>query len=476
VHANIIACTSALPCQGLRARPARDAIGVAHRRAIPPEELIDAALARIAPTGPAVNATVTLCEDRARAAIVPQDAPLAGLPLTIKDLTPVAGVRCTWGTPGLADTVPEVSHPLVTRLESRGAVVLGKSNTPEMGAGANTFNPVFGATRNPWNTAMNAGGSSGGAAAALAAGEIWLAHGSDLGGSLRTPASYCGVVGLRPSPGLVGGGPAGQIFDTMPVQGPMARNVADLALLLDAMAGFDPAAPISFPAPGSHLATCLTDPGPVRIAFSMLPDLAPATAGMAQVLGAALARLPAPEFAIEETAPDLSGTEPTFRTLRALGFWADARQIPAEITRQFKPTLQQNIADGRALTVEQIAQALTSRSALTQRVYAFLETFDVLAWPVTGLFPLPVEVEYPPDVAGHASRDYLDWLRFAMPATLCSLPALSLPVGLSPEGLPVGLQLIGRPRGEARLLSIAAKIEQALALPLTPIDPRPPRS
>ncbi|MBS0125230.1 amidase [Thetidibacter halocola] len=455
----------------LCALTARDAVAMLRKGVVSPSELIDAALARIEQTGPAINATVTLCAERARTAAATATGPLAGLPLTIKDLTPVAGVRTTWGTPALADTIPQVSHPLVLRLEERGGVVLGKSNTPEMGAGANTFNPVFGATRNPWDTRMNAGGSSGGAAAALATGETWLAHGSDLGGSLRTPASFCGIVGLRPSPGVAGGSET-QRFDTMGVQGPMARNVGDVALLLDAMAGFDPATPVSWPAPEErYLDQCLRDPGPVRVAFSMLPDLAPATPEMQAVLRDGLSRIDIPGFAIEEATPDLAGAEATFRTLRALGFWTEARNTPERVTSRYKPALQRNIEEGRALDVDTIAEATTTRSRLYHTMRMFLTRYDVLACPVTGLFPLPVEVEYPPEVAGVAGRDYLDWLRFAFPATLCGLPALSLPLGFTDDGLPVGIQLIGRPRGEGRLLSIARAMEEALGLDATPIDP-----
>ncbi len=442
---------------------------------VTPDDLIDAAMARIGQTSPAINAMVTTCEDRARAAAktLPTGTLLAGLPFGVKDLTPVSGVRTTWGTPAFADHVPDATHPLIERIEQNGGIVLGKTNTPEMGAGANTFNAVFGHTRNPWDTRLNPGGSSGGAAAGLAVGETWLSHGSDLGGSLRTPAAYCGVVGLRPSPGVAWGGPASDIFDTMPVQGPMARNVADCALMLDTMAGFDRRAPLSWPAlPDGYLGSCLADAGPVRIAFA--PDLggiAPVEPDMATALAAALGALPAPEFTVEETAPPTAQAEATFRTLRALGFWVDARQTPDAVSRHFKPTLQQNTREGAALVVDDIAEALAARTKLTLDLRAFLADWDVIAAPVAGLFPLEAEIEFPPAVAGVASRDYLSWLAFAMPATLASLPAMSLPVGFA-NGLPVGLQLIGQPRGEARLLQVARAIEEALALPQTPIDPR----
>lgn len=459
----------------LCALSAREALSLLKTRQISSAELVEASLTRIAQTSPAINAMVTPCPERARAAAQAADrgSLLAGLPLGIKDLTPVAGVRSTYGTPGLADNIPEASDPLVARLEARGAVVMGKTNTPEMGAGANTFNPIFGRTRNPWDTRMNPGGSSGGAAAGLATGEVWLSHGSDLGGSLRTPASFCGVVGLRPSPGIAGGASGVDGFSPFGVEGPMARNVADLALFLDAMAGWDARWPISFPAPvPSYLDSCLGDPGAIRIAWAPdLGGLAPVEPEMAQALSAALAGLASPQVAVEEIQPDLPGIEESFRSHRALAMWASYRQTPKRISEQYKPTLQQNIREGRALTVDAVAEAMVLRSRLYDRMRALFERHDVLACPVTGIGPLNSEIEFPPEIAGQPSRDYLDWLRFAFLASVCGLPALSLPVGFLPGGLPVGLQLIGRPRGEARLLQIARHLEEALALPATPIDP-----
>lgn len=456
---------------------AREAVAALRKRDVSPAELIEAALTRIEQTSPEINAMVTTCPDRARAASVGADKTslLAGLPIAIKDLNPVAGVRTTWGNATLADHVPDTSDPLVLRLESRGGVVLGKTNTPEMGAGANTFNAVFGMTRNPWNTVMNAGGSSGGAAAGLATGEVWLSHGSDLGGSLRTPASFCGIVGLRPSPGVAGGGPAQQGFDTMPVQGPMARTVADCALFLDAMAGFDPAAPVSWPAPeASYLDQCLQEAGPVRVAFSAdLNGLGPVTPEMAEALSNGLAKLRGTDVDVIAADPPVDGITRCFRSLRALGFWAQARITPDAVKAAYKPALQQNIADGQKLTVDEVAEALVLRSKLYDTMQRFLQDFDVLACPVSGIPPLPVEIEYPPEINGIPSSDYLDWLCYTFLASLCGLPALSLPLGFTASGMPVGIQLIGRPRGEGRLLQIAHAIEGLLGFPKTPIDPRP---
>ena len=243
----------------LCAMPAREVVKLLKKKEVSPAELLDASYQRIAQVEPVVNAMPTLCEERARASLskLPeyakaqedQRAWLCGLPVGIKDLTPVSGVVTTYGSVGMKDFIPEASDPLVDTLEERGALVVGKTNTPEFGAGGNTYNDVFGFTRNPRDTRKNAGGSSGGAAASLATGEVWLSHGSDLAGSLRTPAAYCGVVGFRPSPGRAGGGPAPAAFLMEGISGPMARDVEDVALFLDAMSGFDPRVPLSLEAP-----------------------------------------------------------------------------------------------------------------------------------------------------------------------------------------------------------------------------------
>lgn len=456
---------------------ATEAVALLKRGEVSPAEMTEASLSRIETVEPAVNATVTVCAERARQAASATglaDTLLGGLPIGIKDLTAVAGVRSTWGTPGLAEHVPAASDPQVTRLEARGGIVMGKTNSPEMGAGGNTFNPVFGMTRNPWNTARNAGGSSGGAAVSLATGEVWLSHGSDLAGSLRTPAAYCGVVGLRPSPGLAGGY-ATDGFLTEAVPGPMARNVADCALFLDAMAGFDPQWPVSFPPPETPFAETVTrDPGRLRVAYS--PDLggfAAVEPAMDQALRTALSALEAQGDTVEEACPEMPDLDRVYRTLRGLVWVSSAAGLPPGVEDRFKATLKQNIAEGRALTAADIAHARLGRMHIYNHFRVFLERFDVLACPVAGLSPGPVEQEYPTHVAGRPMRDYLDWLAFSFPATTAGLPAISVPVGFDADGMPVGLQLIGQPRGEERLLQIAHKLEKVLGLNRTPIDPRP---
>lgn len=450
------------------------------KKEVSPSELLAAAFARTKAVEPQVNAMPTLCRERAEAAVreLPELDPdlrggLHGLPIAIKDLMEVAGVRLTMGTKGLSDYVPEYSAPLVERLEARGGVVIGKTNTSEFGTGANTFNPVFGPTRNPWNTKLNAGGSSGGAAAALASGEVWLAHGSDHGGSLRTPGAYCGVVGLRPSPGVAGGGPALMKFHVEGVQGPMARSVRDTALFLDAMAGFDPLEPISFPAPEqSYQSAVEKSDGKARIAFSMdLGGHGLVSREMENYLRKALSTIESAGMVVVEDCPELPELDRTYRTLRAMLWAALPGSVPEELQRHFKRTLAENIETGRKLSVDEIYAAQRNRSLIFDNTVSFLQDFDVLACPVVGLMPEPVENEYPTEIDGQPLEDYISWLRFSYLSTTTGLPSISVPVGFSDSGIPVGLQLIGPHRGEARLLAVARAVEVAVGGPLAPIDP-----
>jgi len=460
------------------ARAAHEVVAMLKAGEVSRAELIDAAMTRIGQVEPAVNATVTRCADRARAAMpdpANADHPgwLAGLPIGIKDLTSVAGVRTTWGTIGFKDFVPEVSHPLVQRLETRGGVVLGKTNTPEMGAGANTYNEVFGQTRNPWNTDLNAGGSSGGAAVSLATGELWLSHGSDLAGSLRTPAAFCGVVGVRPSPGLVSPGPAGNGFHLEAVQGPMARSVRDCSLFLDAMAGFDPRWAISFPSPEEpYQQAVLRADEKVRIAFSpTLGGFAGCSAEVEAHLRRALTLVAGAGGLVEEDCPDLPGLDRAYRTQRAMLWASGTGRAPENIQRHFKATLAQNIQQGRDLTIDDVIHAQLVKSDLFDRMTGFLADFDVLACPVVGRMPGPVEQEFPQEIDGKPLTDYIDWLKFSFLSPITGLPSASVPVGLTDQGMPVGIQLIGSHRGEARLLQVARAIEVACGGPLGPIDP-----
>jgi amidase len=463
---------------------ARAVVDLLAARKVSPLELIDAALRRIAEVEGALNALPTLCPERARAAArrlmaAPPPADrrgwLAGLPLAIKDSMDVAGVRSTQGSPIFADHVPTASDLQVEALEAQGGIVLARSNAPEFAAGANTFNEVFGKTRNPWNTAMTCGGSSGGAAVALAAGEVWLANGSDLGGSLRIPASFCSVAGLRPSPGLVPHGPRVNAFDGLGVSGPMARDVADLALMLDAMARFDPRDPLSRePPPRSFVAAVAAPEPPRRVGFSADLGFLPVDPEVRDIAGAAARRFAALGTAVEEKSPDFRGSAEIFQTLRAVRFVASYAPLLAEHRARLKPEVIWNIEKGQRLDAEAIGRAARERLALWKRVAAFFADYDLLVTPTVIVPPFEVEKRYVTEVAGRRFDNYVDWLGMTYAITLTECPALSLPCGFTRSGLPVGLQLVGRPRGEAALLGAAASLEAALALrPATPIDPRP---
>lgn len=464
----------------LCARPAREIVSELRQGHLRPSDLIDAAQTRTQQVEPDINAMPTTCFDRARAAVADleqgeQDHPawMAGLPVGIKDLNLVGGVRTTFGNRALSDFVPDTTDPLVARLEQRGALVVGKTNTPEFGAGGNSTNAVFGSTRNPWDTRMNAGGSSGGAAAGLAAGEVWLSHGSDLMGSSRTPAAHCGVVGLRPSPGRCGGGPGIAGFMTEGLQGPMARDVRDLALFLDAMGGWDPVMPISLEPPMIPFQSAIEQaPRAPRIAFSEDQNgFSPVESEIRAVLRSAIHAVERAGAEVTDACPELPHLNETYLTLRGLHYSSLVAKQPAEVQAAFGPRLKENVAFGLALSPQEIFEVPTRRAALYEIMRGFLQTHDVLAIPVVGIAPDLVEKEFPDTVDGQKIGTYEDWLRFSFLATTTLLPALSLPVGFTAAGLPVGLQLIGPPRGEAVLLQVALFIEETLGLPATPIDP-----
>lgn len=459
---------------------AREAVARLRSGDLSPTALIDASEARAAQVGGVINAMPTTCFDRARdrAAHLPGDATdhpgwLAGLPIGVKDLNAVAGVRTTFGTPALAGFIPEETHPLIEMLEARGALVVGKTNTPEFGAGGNSTNPVLGATRNPWNTALNAGGSSGGSAAALAAGEVWLAHGSDLMGSLRTPAAHCGVIGMRPSPGRAGGGPAAAAFLPEALQGPMARDIGDTALFLDAMTGRDDRMPLSLEAPAVSFQEALgREVPPPRIAFAEDQNgFAPVEANIRAVLNAAMETSARAGAEVTRACPDLPDLNETYLALRGLHYASVVAALPDNVQKEFGDRLRSNVDYGLAMPASDIFAAMRQRTVLYQNMRHFFETHDVLALPVVGIAPAPVEQEFPTQVDGVDIGTYETWLRFSFLATTTLLPALSMPAGFTSGGLPVGLQLIGPPMGDARLLQAARFIESALALPATPIDP-----
>jgi amidase len=454
---------------------ARKAIDLVKRGEIRPLDLVEAALARIAATDGVIHAMPTLCAERARAAARNANlgSLLAGLPIAVKDLDDVAGVRTTYGSPIYADHLPVRSDIMVETLEAAGAVVLGKSNTSEFGAGANTYNQLFADTRTPWNTALTAGGSSGGSAAALAAGQVWLATGSDLGGSLRTPASFCGVVGLRPSPGRVAGGPQELPFDTMSVKGPMARDVADLALMLDGMAGRHDEDPLSLERPAEpFLTSALRASLPRRVAYSPDLGICRVTAPVRAALATAIAQLESAGVIVEEATPDLADAPEIFRTLRAAGFAAKRKREYDEQRHLLKPEIVWNIECGLALDADAIGRAERARGRLYHHMRGFMRRFDLLLAPAAILPPFDVKTRWIQELEGEVFDNYVEWIRVTYALTLTALPVLCLPCSLTPDALPVGLQIVGQPRGEGALLSAGNAIESIFGLcGRLPLDP-----
>lgn len=467
--------------QGLVRETANAVVDKLRKGEVTPLDLLDVLEQRIAEVDGMVNALPTLCFDRARkqAKALMRKKPgerglLAGLPIPIKDLTNVAGVRTTQGSPIYKDHVPARSDVLVEHLESNGGVIYAKSNTPEFGAGANTFNEVFGATRNPFDTSKSAAGSSGGAAVALATGMAWLAHGSDMGGSLRNPASFCGIVGLRPSIGRVAHTPAAAVDRNLGVQGPMARNIEDLALLLDAMSGEHPADPLSLPVlPVPFLCTARSGKKPKRIAYSPDLGITPVDPEIKAITRKAAERFAEAGVIIEEAHPDLREAHECFHVLRAFDFALSKAGLLRTKRDLLKPEVIWNIEEGLKLTVEQIERAEGQRVAMTDRALKFFETYDLLLCPATIVPPYPIENRYVAECAGKKFDNYFEWLAIVYAITLACCPALSLPCGFTSSGLPVGLQMVAKPRAEADLLAGAKMLEDILGVrEATPIDPR----
>lgn len=442
------------------------------RREVSAQEVTQAHLDQIERVNPRVNAVVTLVAERALAAAEGVDralaagerlGPLRGLPVAHKDLHDTAGIRTTYGSPLWADHVPERDDLVVERIRAAGAITLGKTNTPEFGAGSHTFNPVFGATHNPYALDRSAGGSSGGAGAGLACGMFPIADGSDTGGSLRNPASFDNVVGFRPSPGRVPNWPSRLGWSTLSVKGPMARTVADAALLLSVLAGPDPRAPLSLGTPGAAFGVPLErDLHGLRVAWS--PDLGGRVPVEPEV--AAVVRRAADTFAglgcvVDEACPDLEGADEVFLTLRAWAFEVSYGPLVDAHPDQVKETIRWNVEQGRGLSGADLGRAEVLHTALHERVVEFFGKHDILLLPVSQLPPFPVELEYPTEVAGVPMKTYLDWMRSCTLVSATGCPALSVPAGFTAGGLPVGVQLVGAPRADLLVLQTGHAFEQA---------------
>ena len=443
-------------------------------RKVSPLEVMQAILARIDAVNPRVNAYVTVAREAALAAARKATAaltrragslgPLHGIPVSIKDLTPTKGIRTTWGSKIFEHHVPEEDALYVTRLKAAGAIVVGKTNTPEFGAGGNTFNAVFGATRNPWDTALTCGGSSGGAAVALATGMGPLAQGSDLGGSLRTPAAFCGVVGFRTTPGLIPVYPADLAWDSLSVTGPMARTVGDVALMLAAMAGPDDRAPLSYDVDPRGFPAAVERPSIKGWRVAWTPDLdglIPVDQEIATIAERATGIFRSLGAKVEHTCPSFGEVNEIVLATRGLGMVARHAHRLAEWEPAMQKGLVWNIKQGLSLTPQEIGRGETLRTRLWHRVREFMATKDLLILPTVAVPPFPVEQPYPTEINGRALDNYTQWFFLTYGITVTGLPVISVPCGFTRSGLPVGLQIVGRRRQETAVLRAAGAFEAA---------------
>jgi len=451
--------------------PARKLARLIHDRKLSATEVTKAFIAQVERVNPKVNAIVTFLPELALSAARKFDKdfssnkakPLAGLPIAYKDNVPTRGIRTTFGSPVHRDNVPKEDHVIVERLSAAGAITLGKTNLPEFAAGSHTFNAVFGATLNPYDPGKSAGGSSGGAAAAVACGMLPFADGGDLAASLRNPGNYCNVVGFRPSPGRVPHWPAPNAWNTLGVLGPIGRTVADAAFLLSAMAGPDPRAPNTITEPGRIFGSSLARSfKKARIAWSRNLGGLPMDSRVTAVLEKQKAVFRGLGCIVEEAEPDFSGAAEAFETLRAVAFVQSYGELVRTRRGDVKDSIIWNVEQGWQLKPEQVARAEALRSQLFHRMRVFLESYDFLLCPVNQLPPFPQETEYPTEIAGVRMTNYLDWMKSCYYITVTSHPAVSVPAGFTGDAkpLPVGLQIVGRYRDDFGVLQLAHAFEQ----------------
>ena len=455
--------------------PARKLARLLATRKLSTVEVMKAFVAQVERVNPEVNAIVTfepeaalkearkLDARRARAKGADAIGPLAGLPIAYKDMIATRGMRTTYGSPIFAQNVPLEDALLVERLKAAGAITLGKTNTPEFAAGSQTFNAVFGATLNPWDLTKTCGGSSGGAAVAVACGMLPFADGSDLGGSLRNPGNFNSVVGFRPTPGRVPVYPATDTWASLSVLGPIARTVDDCAFLLSAMAGPDPRSPIALSEPGMFFARPLRrDFRKVRVAWSRNLGGLPVDRRVSAVLEKQRKAFEALGCLVEEAEPDLSGADEVFQVLRAVGFVQKYAELLKTQRALMKDTVVWNIEQGLAMDAARVARAMAHRSVLFQRMRAFLERYEFLCLPVNQVPPFPVTQPYVDRIEGVKLGSYIEWMKTAYQVTVTSHPAISVPAGFTDDEprLPVGLQIVGRYRDDFGLLQLAHAFER----------------
>jgi amidase len=456
-------------------------------RELSAEETTAACLEQTDRTNPHVNAIVTLVPERAmrdaraadeilaEALAYGEDvAPLHGLPVAYKDLVPTRGIRTTFGSLIYEDFVPDEDALVVERLRRAGAITVGKTNTPEFGAGSQTFNEVFGETLNPYDTTKTCGGSSGGAAAALACGMVPIADGSDMGGSLRNPASFCNVVGFRPSIGRVPSWPSQVAWYQLSTEGPMARTAQDAALMLDAISGPDPRSPLSFSEPeGGFFRSLERDFTGTRVAWSRDLGGLPVDPRVTTVLDGQRRVFEDIGCLVENDEPDFTNADEVFKMLRAWHFELSYGELLEEHSSRMKETVVWNIEQGARLSGPDVGRAERGRTELYHRVRTFMEDYEFLVAPVSQVPPFDVKQRYVTEINGTEMETYIDWMKSCYYVTVTGLPAISVPCGFTPDGLPVGVQIVGRYRDDLGVLQLAHAFELATGFgkhrpPITP--------
>jgi len=440
-------------------------------REVSARELMAAHLAQIERVNLRVNAIVTLLPEAAMEQAAAADerqargeplGPLHGLPIAHKDLVPTKGIRTTFGSPIYRDFVPDEDALLVERLRAAGAITIGKTNTPEFGAGSQTFNEVFGATPNPYDTTKTCGGSSGGAAVALACGMLPIADGSDTGGSLRNPANFCNVVGFRTSPGRVPVWPSEAGWFPLSVQGPMARTVEDAALMLSAIAGPDDRSPIAISEPGDVFAGPLErDFKGTRIAWSRDFGDLPVDPAVTAAIDAQRPAFESLGCEIVDGEPDFRDADEAFKVWRAWRFELKFRDLIQTHRDQLKETIVWNAEEGAKLTGPQISRAELKRTQLYHRIRDFMRDVEFLIFPVSQVPPFDVTQPYVSEINGVKMATYIDWMKSCYYISATGLPAISVPCGFTPDGLPVGVQIVGRHQDDLGVLQLAYAFEQA---------------
>lgn len=441
-----------------------------------PGDLVEASIARIEATDGAVNALPVRCYERARAQAQAIEAGalrsvLGGIPIVVKDNNDVGGVGTSGGTPIFRDRVPAVSDRTIAHLEANGAIPIAKANLSELG-GANTTNRLFGPTRHPLDTRLSCGGSSGGSAVAVATGQVWLAHGNDVGGSLRIPPAFCGIAGLRPTPGRVPRKVLSDPFDTVFVDGPIARGIEDLALMFDAMVGFDAGDPLSAPSPEAPFRAAARAPQRApRIAFSTALADFPVDDEIAAVCERAARRFAAAGVQLAPAAPDTRGALAEIKVLRGDAYAMNWEPLLQTHAGAFTVDVQRDIDRGVTQDPAALRAARRYRIELTRRTLAFLGEHDFLVCPATQALPFPVEQPWVMRIGDTHLDDYIDWIGIDYVWSLVGCPVLAIPAGRTASGLPVGLQVMARPRAEAQLFAFGAWIERELGGPARPIDP-----